>query len=138
MVFTYISYLPSPAAVYANATSKRDKQGYREKAMEVFKTEFTKLGIKPSTYTYRGLIRMHILAKDIDAALKLKDDMIKDHNVVPDAESYGWLIRSCGHRDLLVEGLQLLEEVTERGSVFFLIQSFNRLSHTAGHRAPSF
>ena len=35
--------------------------------------------------------------------------------LVPDAESYGMIIRSCGHRDLLVEGLKMLEEVTERG-----------------------
>jgi pentatricopeptide repeat protein len=101
-------------------------------ALEVVKTEYSKLGIRPSTVTYRGLIRMHILAKDIDAALKLKDEMIKDHNMVPDAESYGWLIRSCGHRDLLVEGLQLLEEVSERGSAFALpFPSFYSLCHTA-------
>ena len=41
--------------------------------------------------------------------------------LTPDAESYGWLIRSCGHRDLLVEGLQLLEEVTEKGNLPYLI-----------------
>lgn len=101
--------------------SKKDPHGYRNMALEVLKTEYTKLGVKPSTYTYRGLIRMHILAKDIDAALKLKDDMIKYENMVPDAESYGWMIRSCGHRDLLVEGLQMLEEVTERGDVSVLV-----------------
>jgi pentatricopeptide repeat protein len=101
-------------------------------ALEVIKTEYSRLGIRPSTYTYRGLIRMHIQAKDIDAALKLKDEMIKIHNVVPDAESYGWMIRSCGHRDLLVEGLQLLEEVSERGSAFVQpFPSFHSLCHTA-------
>ena len=36
--------------------------------------------------------------------------------LVPDAESYGMMIQSCGHRDLLVEGLKMLEEVTEKGA----------------------
>ena len=127
-------------------------------------------GLTADVTTYRCLIRMHILAKDINSALELKEAMVKDVRVnfsstiffhfiyfihfifvyffnlvllfdfrdrivelllhhafsnsstfhlqgmIPDAESYGWLIRSCGHRDMLVEGLKLLEETATMGT----------------------
>ena len=37
-------------------------------------------GVKPNGSTYRTLVRMHILNKDIDAAVKIKQDMVRHHN----------------------------------------------------------
>jgi pentatricopeptide repeat protein len=41
--------------------------------------------------------------------------------IIPDAESYGLLMESCGHRDMLVEALKLLEETSERGMMVAFI-----------------
>ena len=49
-------------------------------------------------------------------SVSLPSPSLLPQGLIPDAESYGMIIRSCGHRDLLVEGLKMLEEVTEKGT----------------------
>ena len=44
------------------------------KAYEVFDS-FKEYGVTPNVVTYRALIRMHILNKDIVTAMKVKDQM---------------------------------------------------------------
>ena len=53
---------------------KKDKQNYMVKAYEVFDS-FKEHGVTPNAVTYRSLIRMHVLNKDINTAIKVKDQM---------------------------------------------------------------
>lgn len=60
--------------MYANAATKKDRENYVGKAYEVFDS-FKDYGVTPNVVTYRALIRMHILHKDIETAMKVKEQM---------------------------------------------------------------
>ena len=84
-----------------------------DEALAVLK-RFDKHNLVPNASTYRTLVRMHILKKDIAAAIACKEQMVV-RGLQPDAETYGLLVQSLTHRDMVVEGLQMLEEATGAG-----------------------
>ena len=65
--------------MFCNAVDKADRNNNAQKAMDVFDM-FPKYGLKPDIKTYRGLFKMHILGKNIFAAMELKDTMLKQVN----------------------------------------------------------
>jgi hypothetical protein len=84
-----------------------------DEALAVLK-RFETNGLVPNASTYRTLVRMHILKKDIAAAIACKDEMV-GRGLHPDAETYGLLVQSLTHRDMVVEGLKMLEEAAGAG-----------------------
>eukprot|EP00596_Hydrurales_sp_CCMP1899_P009749 CAMPEP_0119036198 /NCGR_PEP_ID=MMETSP1177-20130426/3729_1 /TAXON_ID=2985 /ORGANISM="Ochromonas sp, Strain CCMP1899" /LENGTH=1120 /DNA_ID=CAMNT_0006995643 /DNA_START=103 /DNA_END=3462 /DNA_ORIENTATION=+ len=109
-----VIFLTSYMSVFTNTMDKFSHlNDFGQQALEIFDS-FEKYDIKPDQKTYRSLFRMHIYGKDIQSALSLKEDMVSK-GIIPDAESYGLLMQSCGQRDMLVEALKLLEETSERG-----------------------
>ena len=46
-------------------------------AMDLFHRMEKQYGVKPNSSTYRTLVRMHILNKDINAAMKTKEEMVR-------------------------------------------------------------
>ena len=93
-------------AVYADAN-------YYKQALNIF-NEFKTFNIKPTTQTYRVLVRMHIRQKDIDKAIEAKNEM-NALKLRPDFEIHGMLIESFTHRNMIVEALKELEEATANG-----------------------
>ena len=92
-------------AVYAEAVRVHD----------VGKTlsRFEENEISFDCYTYRHLIRMHVRARNIDRAMELKAQSDKQ-GLRLEGVTYGLLIESLTHRDMLVDALKLLEEATEK------------------------
>lgn len=84
-----------------------------DEAMNIFKNSFKTMKLKPDNFTYKVLIRMFIRKKDLDSALKCKQDADKK-NIMLLGESYGILIESCMHRDKVVEALKLFEEASSK------------------------
>ena len=74
----FLSYLQF-LSVFCNAVDKKDRDNNTQKALDVFDT-FPKYGLKPDAVTYRGMIKMYILGKDIHSAIELKENMIKQVN----------------------------------------------------------
>ena len=74
--YWYFQFLCS---VFCNAVDKKDRDNNTQKALDVFDT-FPKYGLKPDIVTYRGMIKMYILGKDIHSAIELKENMIKQVN----------------------------------------------------------
>ena len=50
---------------------------YRTDAMDLFNRMEKQYGVKPNGSTYRTLVRMHILNKDVTSAMKIKEDMVR-------------------------------------------------------------
>ncbi len=84
----------------------------REQAMEVL-GEFEKYGVQPIVDTYRSLVRMHVLTNDIPGALQVKEEMFAKLGVA-DSASYGLILESLSHRNLVVDAFKLLEESADR------------------------
>jgi len=82
-----------------------------EEALAVF-DRFSKFGLEPNERTYRYLIQMHVRNGDINAALQLKDEMKQSKGIVPHKDSYGLILQSLTHREMLVEALKVLEEAS--------------------------
>lgn len=72
-----------------------------------------KYNFKPVELTYRYLIKMYVVKRDIQSAIKFKEKMMND-NMIPHCETYGLLIDSYTRRDMLVEALKLLEEAKSK------------------------
>ena len=72
--------------------------------------------IAPTSDTFGWLVRMHILSNDITSALARFQEM-KDKNIVIHKETYGLLIQSLTHRDMLVEAIKLVEEAADKDIV---------------------
>lgn len=75
---------------------------------------FDKYGVVPNAKTYRVLIRMFVRCKELDKAMEIKECMGKE-GLIPDGLTYGLLIETHSHRNLIVEGLKLVEEVQRVG-----------------------
>jgi pentatricopeptide repeat protein len=100
-----VTTLTSYMSVYSEALQ------YKE-ALKIFKS-FGAFGVTPTSNSYRAIVKMHIRRKDIDRAVDVKEDMLKA-GVLPDSETYGLIVESMAHRNMVVEGLKLLEEATEK------------------------
>ena len=72
---------------------------------------FQDYNIKPDTRTYRHLVRMYVRGRDLQAALRAKEEMA-EKGLSPDSETYGLLIKTLAHRDMIMESL--LGEATEK------------------------
>jgi len=73
---------------------------------------FSKFGVEPNERTYRYLIQMHVRNGDINAAVQLKDEMKQTKGIIPHKDSYGLILQSLTHREMLVEALKVLEEAS--------------------------
>jgi hypothetical protein len=56
-------------------------------------------------------VKMYILAKDIDKAIIMKENM-KNLGFIPDRVTYGMIIEAYTHRHMIVEALKQLEEAS--------------------------
>jgi pentatricopeptide repeat protein len=84
---------------------------HEEDAYKVL-SQFPNFGVVPGLAAYRSMVIMHVKNKKIGKALEAKGEMIKS-GVKPDGLTYGMLMESLSHRDMLVEALQLLEEASD-------------------------
>ena len=88
-------------AVYSEA-------GNVEMALDIL-TKYPQFNCPMTERTYRYKIMMYIRMKDIEAAVQVKEEM-KQNQIIPHSDSYGYIIESYVHRNMLVEALQTLEE----------------------------
>ena len=88
--------------VHSEAVHVQDTLNLIEKMKEKF-------NFKPTELTYNYLITMHIKNKDIDSAIKLKEEMMLQ-NLTPNSDTYGILIDNLTRREMIVEALKLVEE----------------------------
>ena len=76
---------------------------------------FEREGLRPDVKTYHALVRMYVRNRDIASALAVKREMLEERNIRPDKLTYGLLIESLSHRDMIVEALKELEQSTDFG-----------------------
>jgi len=74
---------------------------------------YGKFGLEMSSQSYCSLVAMYVKAKDIQKALEQYGEMMK-RGLVPDSTTYGLMIESTTHRDMVVEALKLLEEASAK------------------------